>query len=163
MRKAIEAHLSSHQVTRVVYGSIIGLAVVLVLQRHPPSSVVVVASMLGTAAAVGLAELYSQLLGDEARTGRRPDRAEVGRVLEDAFAVAAGIAFPVVFFLLAIIGVIDDHDAFVYAKWSGLGLICFYGFSAARLSGAGIALSLLQSVAVGLIGALLIALKALVH
>ena len=44
-----------------------------------------------------------------------------------------------------------------------MGLISFYGFLAGRLAGAGVWVSLLQALAVGVIGAVLIAFKALVH
>jgi uncharacterized membrane protein (DUF4010 family) len=44
-----------------------------------------------------------------------------------------------------------------------LGLISFYGFVAGRLAGAGRVASLLQALAVGVIGGALIAFKALVH
>jgi hypothetical protein len=42
-------------------------------------------------------------------------------------------------------------------------LIGLYGFAGARLSGAGVPVSVMQAVGVALIGALLIALKAPVH
>jgi hypothetical protein len=44
-----------------------------------------------------------------------------------------------------------------------LGLLGLYGFFAARLAGAGLPAALAQASAVALIGAFLIALKALVH
>jgi hypothetical protein len=44
-----------------------------------------------------------------------------------------------------------------------LALIGLYGFSAARLAGAGLPAALAQAAAVALIGALLIVLKALIH
>ena len=52
---------------------------------------------------------------------------------------------------------------FTAAKSTGVGLIGFYGFAGARLSGAGLPVAVMQALAVALIGALLIALKALVH
>ena len=55
------------------------------------------------------------------------------------------------------------HKVLGNAKWTGLGLIGLYGFAGARLSGAGVLVSVMQAVGVALIGALLIALKALVH
>ena len=78
-------------------------------------------------------------------------------------AVAIGVAFPVVFFLLAAAGLMEMETAFDIAKWSGLGLIGFYGYFAARLGGASVLESLVQAAAVGAIGAVLIVIKALVH
>jgi hypothetical protein len=38
VRTSVEAHLGSRQVSRVVYGSIIGVALIVALQSHPPSA-----------------------------------------------------------------------------------------------------------------------------
>jgi hypothetical protein len=163
MRRAIESHLGSRQVSRVIYGAIIGLALIVALEAHPPSSGVMVATLLGTAVAVGLAELYSDVVGIETRRRRRARPDELHHTVDDGVAVAFGIAFPVVFFILAAAHAIEDETAFKIAKWSGLGLIGFYGFSAARLAGRGWWGSTLQALAVALVGAFLIGLKALVH
>jgi hypothetical protein len=163
VRRYVAAHLESRQVSRVIYGSTIGLALVVALEAHPPSSGVMVATLLGTAIAVGLAELYSEVVGAEASARRRITREEVGHVGVDIAAVASGIVFPSVFFILATAGVLSLDTAFEVAKWSGLGLIGLYGFAGARLSGAGLPASLAQAAAVALIGGFLIALKALIH
>jgi hypothetical protein len=163
VRRYVGAHLGSPQVARVVYGSIIGLALVVALEGHPPPPAAVVASLLGTAVAVGLAELYSELVGFETTRRRKADRGEVRQLGVDIAAVAFGISFPAVFFLLAGFDAFDDETAFTLAKWTGLGLIGVYGFAGARLSGAGLTTALLQATAVALIGAALIVLKSLVH
>jgi hypothetical protein len=160
---ALEAHLGSRQVARVIYGSIIGLAFIVVLEAHPPDAGVVVAGLLATAVAVALAELYSEIVGTETRRHRRVARAELRDILDDVVAVGFGVGFPAVFFVLAAVNAIELDLAFTLAKWSGLGLIGGYGFCAARLAGQGLAASLLQAVVVGAVGGLLIAVKALVH
>jgi hypothetical protein len=163
MHPAIEAHLGTQQVARVIYGSIIGMALVVSLEAHPPRPGVVAGTLLATAVAVGLAEFYSDVVGSQTRTRRRVGREQAGHILEDIAAVAFGIAFPAVFFLLAAAGVLEADTAFTAAKWSGLALITFYGFIAGRLAGAGLWISLLQALAVAVIGGVLIAFKALVH
>jgi hypothetical protein len=161
VRPAIEAHLGSQQVARVIYGAIIGMALVVSLEPHPPRPGVVAGTLFVTAVAVGLAEFYSDVVGSQTRNRRRVGVQQAGHILEDVAAVAFGIAFPAVFFLLAAVGVLEPDTAFTIAKWSGLGLISFYGFIAGRLAGAGLWLSLLQAVSV--IGGALIAFKALIH
>ena len=59
-------------------------------------------------------------------------------MLDDAIAVAFGVVFPGVFFLLVLVGPLELDTAFRLAKWSGLGLIGFYGFCAGRLAGASV-------------------------
>jgi hypothetical protein len=163
MLRAVEDHLESTQVSRVIYGSIIGLALVVALEHDPPRPAVMVGTLLGTAVAVGLAELYSEIVGTEVRTHRRVARAHFGEIAADVAAVAFGIGFPGFFFLLAAADAIEVETAFTLAKWSGLGLIGLYGFFAARLAGAGLPAALVQGSAVALIGGFLIVLKALVH
>jgi hypothetical protein len=159
----LELHLGSTQVARVLYGSIIGLALVVALEAHPPRPAVMVGTLLGTAVAVGLAELYSEVVGTEVRTRRRVERERFREIATDVAAVAFGIGFPAVFFLLSAAGAMEVDTAFELAKWSGLGLIGFYGFCAGRLSGMGLTPALLQAVAVAAVGGFLIGLKALIH
>jgi hypothetical protein len=163
LRNSLAAHLASRQVSRVIYGAIIGLALIVALEADPADPGPVVATLIGTAIAVGLAEGYSELIGFELRRHQRATgearkhlRAEVG-------AVAFGIAFPSIFFILASAGAYEDQTAYTLAKWAGLGLIALYGFVGARVAGNSLARSLLQATAVALIGAILIALKAIVH
>lgn len=162
-RAGLASHLGSGQVSRVVYGSIIGLALVLTLEVHPPAAMAVVGTLLGTALAVGLAELYSEIVGARARSGMGGEPEPLSIVLGDTVAVAFGISFPAVYFIAARLGLVDLDTAFSLAKWTGLGLIAAYGYTAARLSGTSRWAALLDAAVVALIGAVLIALKALVH
>jgi hypothetical protein len=159
----IRSHLGSTQVARVIYGAIIGLALVVALEHDPPRGGVVVGTLVATGVAVGLAELYSEVVGTEVRTRRRVQLERMREIAADMAAVFIGISFPAVFFALSTVGAMELETAFEVAKWSGLGLIGFYGFCAARLSGMGMAGAVLQAAAVAAIGGILIGLKAVVH
>lgn len=163
MRAAIEAHLGTRQVARVIYGAIIGMALIVVLSEHPPAPASVVALLVATAVAVGLAELYSEIVATATRTRHRVAGEQVREILDDVLAVGFGICFPAVYFVLAALGAMEVETAFTLAKWSGVGLIGFYGFCAARLAGARLPSALLQGCAASAIGAALIAFKAVVH
>jgi hypothetical protein len=123
----------------------------------------VVGTLLGTALAVGLAELYSEIIGIETRAHRRVHRAEVRHIGADVGAVAFGISFPAVFFLLAAAHAVDEDTAFTIAKWCGVGLLACYGVAAARLAGESKTAALLRGLAAALIGAFLIVFKSLLH
>jgi len=161
--QAVENHLGSRDVARVVYGSILGLALVVALEQHPPTTAQTIAAVVATALAIGLAETYSEFVGAEARERRHLSRAEVRVLAEDAAAVTFGAGFPAVFFILAAAGVMELATAFTLAKWTGLALICAYGYVAARLAGSGTGASLLHASALGMIGVALITVKALLH
>ncbi len=157
------SHLRSGQVSRTVYGSIIGLALVLTLQSHPTTVGVAIGTLLATALAVALAELYSEVIGARAQRSIGIETEATAVLVGEAAAVAFGIAFPSVFFILVGLGLMEMDTAFSFAIWTGLGLIAGYGYVAARLSGAGATTALLQAGGVGVIAAVLIAFKALLH
>jgi hypothetical protein len=163
VRAAIEAHLRSRDAVRTIYGSIIGLALVAALGQHPPTAGQTIGALLGTAVAVGLAEMFSEFVGAEARERRPLRRDEVWLLWRDAIPVMVGAGFPAIFFILAAAGVMEVDTAFTVAKWTGLGLICFYGFFAALLTGARTGRALVHAAVLGLIGGMLILLKALLH
>jgi hypothetical protein len=163
MRRAIEAHLGTRQVARVIYGAIIGLALVVALEAHPPSSAAMIGGLIGTAIAVALAEVYSEVLGTETRERRRVRLRELAPVLDEVVAVAFGVAFPAVFFVLSAVGAMEIGTAFELAKWTGLGLIAFYGFCAGRLAGERLLSSSVHGLAAGAVAAALILLKSLLH
>jgi hypothetical protein len=162
-RAALEAHLRSRDAVRAIYGAIIGLALVVALGQHPPTAGQTIGALVGTALAVGLAEVYSEFVGAEARERRPLRHSELRELARDALAVVVGAGFPAVFFILAAAGAMDMRTAFTAAKWTGLGLICFYGYFAARLTGSHKARALMHAAALGLIGGGLIVLKALLH
>jgi hypothetical protein len=139
------------------------LALVVALEHHPPPAVAIAASLLGTALGVALAELYSEIVGAGMRHRRGVPREHIREIVSGVIAVAFGAGFPAVFFVLAATGAMEVGTAFTLAKWSGLALVGFYGFAAARLSGAGLTRSMGHAAAVGAIGAALIGLKALIH
>jgi len=147
----------------VIYGAIVGLAVLVALQDHPPGAWETVAILSGTALAVGLADVYSEAVGAEVRTRQRIASGQLRVLGAEALAVAFGAGFPAVFFVAAGLSALSVESAFTLARWCGLGLICVYGFLGARLSGANTGRAVLEAAAVGAIGGFLIALKGLVH
>jgi hypothetical protein len=163
VRATLEAHLGSRQVARVVYGSIIGLTLVVALEDHPPAAGAMVAWLLVSAVAVALAEFYSDVVGAETSRRHRVTRPQLVEMLEESGAVALGVGLPAVVFLLAALGVFGLDVAFPLAKWSGLGLIGFYGYWAARFSGAPVSRALVQAALVAAVGGMIIVFKALLH
>jgi len=159
----LEDHLGSRDVARIIYGAIIALALVVALDDHPPDPGEMVGLLLGTAIAVGLAEMFSEAIAMEARIRRSLDRAQLRSLALESASVMFGAGFPALFFILAAAGAMDVMTAFKWAKWTGLGLICAYAFLAAKLAGSGHVRSALRALAIGAVAGALIALKALLH
>jgi hypothetical protein len=163
VRATLESHLGSRQVARVVYGAIVGLTIVVAIEDHPPSAGVMAAWLVLTGLTVALAEVYSEVIGIETSERHRVTRHQFTHLLGDGWAVALGVAFPAGFFLLAVLDVLQLETAFAIAKWSGLGLIGFYGYWAARFAGSSVSRALAQGAIVAALGAIVIAFKALIH
>jgi hypothetical protein len=151
------------QVARVIYGAIIGMALVIVLEHHPPTALVAEVTLIATGFAVALAELYSEVIGEWTRNREMIRLHHVRAIAKDVSAVFFGIVFPGFYFVLAAFGWIETEAAFTLTKWTGLGLIAGYGYAAGRLSGASRKTSVLHALAVGTVGLALIGFKALVH
>jgi hypothetical protein len=163
VRAGVESHLGSRQVARVVYGAIIGLTLIVAIEDHPPRDAVVVAWLVLTGVTVALAEVYSEVIGVETSERHRVTRSQLAHLLGEGWAVTFGVAFPAVFFLLAMADILELDTAFALAKWSGLGLIGFYGYWAARFAGAPVLRAVAQATVVAAVGGLVIAFKAVVH
>src|SRR5204863_4737484 len=88
------SHLGSRDVAHVLYGATVGLALVIALQDHPPSTGESAATIAGTALTVGLADLYAEAVSTEARTRRRISREQVADLAKEAGFVVLGAGFP---------------------------------------------------------------------
>jgi VIT1/CCC1 family predicted Fe2+/Mn2+ transporter len=128
------------------------MALIVVLESHPPTPVVTEVTLIATGLAVALAELYSEVIGEWTKSRQMVQRHHVRHIAKDVAAVFFGIVFPGFYFIIASFGWIETTTAFTLTKWTGLALIAGYGFAAGRLSGASVKISLLHALAVGLVG-----------
>ena len=120
--RAVLAHLSSHDVVKVVYGAIVGLAVVVGLESHAGTPTQTAATVIATALAMAVAEAYSEFVGIEARERRHVAGREIPALTGNAGAVAIGAGFPAVFFVLAALHAIGSRPR---SPWpSGAGSAC---------------------------------------
>ena len=148
---------------KVVYGSIIGLALVVALESHPPTASVMAVWLLGTALAVGLAEVYSEVVGAETSTRQPVSRPQLRHMVEDAAAVGFGVAFPAVFFLLSAMGLVRDRHRLLDRQVDGPRADRLLRLLGRPVRRRGPGRALVKGALVALVGAGLIALKAFVH
>lgn len=157
--RAAEGHLAA----RSVYGAIVVFAILLGMKDHHPgpfqSALFVAGAVLGILAA----ETYAEVLGleiDLKRTLSREERLESLRRL--AMMTVAAEA-PVLFLLLAALGLIGEQLAFALARWAALVLLVVYGYLARRASARSRWSALVSGAAVGSVGVLLALLKSFIH
>ena len=163
MRTSLEQHLGSRQVGRVVYGSIIGMALVVTLDSHPPTASVMTLWLLGPRSRSGSPR-------STARSWVWSQHPEAGPPVAAAPDVRgrrggrSGVSFPAVFFLLAALGVLSlRHGVHGREVVRHRPDRLLPGYRAARFSGATRGRALVKAAMVALVGLGLIALKAVVH
>jgi hypothetical protein len=87
----LESHLSSRQVSRIVYGAIFGLTLIVTAEvAHPPRATVMAAWLVVTGVTVAVAEVYSEVVGIETSERHRVTRQQFAHLLAQGWAVARG-------------------------------------------------------------------------
>jgi hypothetical protein len=70
------------------------MALIVVLEHHPPAALATVATLVATALAVGLAELYSEVIGATTRLEQRVERHHFRHILERSARSPSGSSSP---------------------------------------------------------------------
>jgi len=158
----IRHHVTSGHAGNVVYGSIVVLALVLVLSHEHASPATAIVSIVGAVFVVAVAEAYAELLQEMIQL-HRPLRGRERREIAAGIAVHGVAALaPIVFFVLAALDWMQLDTAYTVAKWFGVAVLGIYAFAAYRAAGVGVGRSLLAGAVLTAIGLLLVALKSIV-
>ena len=154
---------TAERAARAVYGSIIALAVILVLERSGAPAREVIPAVIGSVIAASLAELYAEYIALTIRDRHHPDRRRLGEELTDVAAGSVAAMMPMVPFVLVGAGAIELDTAYDLARWVGIGVIAAYTALSNRLAGLSTTRSVVVTLIVITIGLSLIAVKALTH
>lgn len=144
---------------KVVYGSIVALALIIVLDFDDATAGGAALSLLAALFAVGCAEAYGEFLEamiHRRRTLRGAERLEIveGVVLHLLPALA-----PIPFFLLAAVRAIGLEVAYGLAEWTGVAALGLFAFGAYRAAGGSFARSLVAGGLLTGVGLLLVVVK----
>jgi hypothetical protein len=154
-------HVTEGHAGNVVYGSIVVLALVLVLQHEHASASTAIVSIIGASLVVSIAEAYAEFLQEMIQL-HRPLRGRERRQILAGIAVHGVAALvPIVFFVLAQVSAISLDAAYTSAKWTGTGVLGLYGFGAYRAAGGSVQRSLVAGGLLTLIGVVLVLLKSI--
>lgn len=160
MNEGFFARLDGHRAAKVIYGTIIVLVVIVTLEDHPPGALAAIGSVLGAGVAVAIAEFYSELIGLRIHEKRRLTRTEIHGIATSVSAVLFGALLPLPVLLLALFDVFTVESALALDKWILVGLLVFYGYGAATLSGTGKVWATFMALLAGTIGIAVVLIKA---
>jgi hypothetical protein len=153
----------AQRAARAVYGSIVALAVIIVLEEANGEADEVIAAVIGSVIAATLAEQYAEYIGIVIREQRHLSGAEIRRHIIDGAAGAVASLVTLVPFFLVEFDLIELPTAYDIADWLGLGVIGGYSLLANREAGLSQARNIVIT-GIGLaIGASLILIKAITH
>ena len=153
------AAIDGHRVSKIIYGTIMVLVVILAMEEHPPSAAGSLALVVMTGIGVALAEFYSDFIGTSIKEKHSLTSQERHNVAHNISGVLIGALLPVPFFVLAWLGILQLGDAFAYTKWTLIGVLLFYGYVASRLSGHSQLFSIILAVAASAIGIFVVLFK----
>ncbi len=151
--------IDGHRVSKIIYGTIMVLVVLLAMEDHPPSAAGSLALVVMTGIGVALAEFYSDFIGANIEQKHTLTTQERQNIAHDISGVLIGALLPAPFFILAIFGVMALDTAFEFAKWTLVGVLLFYGYVASRLNGHSQLFSIILAVAASTIGLLVVLFK----
>lgn len=142
-----------------IYGSIVVLAVIVALDDTDVTAGETIGTVVGAAVITALAELYADYIGAVIRHQRHLTSAEREFELQSIAVGFLTALTPVVFFVLAALGLMDLASAFDAAVWTGVVVLGAYAVIANRFAGIGIGRSILIGAGFTALGALLVGLK----
>jgi urea transporter len=148
---------------RAVYGTIIALAVIAVLDDGHTEADEAIVAVLGATIAASLAETYADYLAAVIRTRRHMSFAEIRQTATDSALGTAAALLTLVPFILVEFGWIETQTAFDIAPWIGIALIGGYSLLANRIAGLPTRRSVPIAASMIVIGLVLIAIKSLAH
>jgi hypothetical protein len=144
---------------KVVYGSIVALTLIIVLDFDDARAGAAVLSLLAALVAVGCAEAYAEFL-EEMLQRRRPLRGRERVTIVEGIALHLTPALaPIAFFLLAAVRAIKLEVAYGLAEWTGVAVLGLFAFGAYRAAGASVGRSLVAGGALTAVGLLLVVVK----
>ncbi len=153
----------AQRAARAVYGSIVALAVILVLDEANAEADEVIAAVIGSVIAATLAEQYAEYIAHVIRERRHLSRTEVGQQARDAAFGSLAAMVTLIPFGLVEVDAIELPTAYDIASWLGLGVIAGYSLLANREAGLSTGRNMIVTAVALAIGGSLILIKAITH
>ena len=156
-------HRDGRSTARSLYGAIIVLAVLITAEGHADGPFAAAVGLAVTVAVVLGMETYADVIGQEIALHRPLTPAERTEAFRSLVVVTGSAEAPLLFLVLAGVGLISEDLAFTLAKTATVALLFAYGFLARRLAGRGVREAARTGLTVAGIGLLLAVGKGYVH
>jgi hypothetical protein len=162
-KEAMHRTVSNTFVSKAIYGLIAVLAVLLVMEDHPPVAWQGAVTLFGTTLAVALVDTYSETVAATLAQRRRLTRAELCHIWHDVSPVLVGAQAPTLVLLLSAVGLFPVAQAITIAQVACMVLLFGYGIRVGQLLHEQWFQQLVSGLIVFAVGGLLVAIKALFH
>ncbi|HEY1106378.1 MAG TPA: hypothetical protein VGE78_09530 [Agromyces sp.] len=164
IRTPVRRVFSTFRTEHAIHGTVLVSAVIAV-GWNDDTDLEVLLFVLGSVGVFWLAHVYSGIL---AREGDREPRLRAvltaaRRSMRHTTGLIAAMVLPVLFLLLAVVGVLDEYVAYYAALWVGVAVLAVIGFTASARRGSPWYLRLVSAVVTASLGLLIIWLSALVR
>lgn len=154
---------SPARVSRAIYGLITVMAVLQVMEIHPPTAWQGALSLFGTTLAVALADAYSDYIAEMIAGRRRLTRQVVRAIGRSAVPILTGAQPPTFLLLASALGFLSVETAITLAQVVAVALLFGFGLRAGQHLHESWTRRLMSGLVLVAIGGLVVGLKAAFH
>lgn len=158
-----EHYFDRHYVSKAIYGSISVLAVLLVMEEHPPGVWQAALTIFSTTLAIALAEAYSETIAQVLTQQKRLDTHETHAIWRHTQPILLSANLPTVILLLSATGLYSVTVALNIAEFAIYLALFLYGLRVGQLLHGSWWRNLLTGLSALVLGALIGLVKYLVH
>ena len=128
-----ERFFDKHYVSKAIYGSISVLAVLLVMEEHPPVAWRAATTLFGTALAIALAESYSETVAELIARRKRLDAEEIRAIWRLTRPILLSANLPTLVLLLSAAGFYSVSTGLEIAEYAVYLALFLYGVRVGQL------------------------------
>jgi hypothetical protein len=149
--------------SKIIYGLITVMALLAVLELHPPSALAAMVTLFGTALALALAEAYAEMVARMLHLQREPSSAEFRHLWRDVSPIVSSALPAIAILFLALFDILSVGDALELAQIVGIGLLFLYGFRIGQSLHEPLLRQMFTGIFMASAGLLIVLIKVLLH
>lgn len=149
--------------SKVLYGLISVLALLGVLELHPPTALTAIVTLLGTTFVIALAEAYSETVAEILVKERKPTIGELRHLWHEVAPIVSSSQPAIWLLLLSLLGILSVETALRLGQYVVIGLLFLYGFRVGQLLHGSLSRQILTGLVMASGGLVIVLIKALLH